>query len=320
MIINTIDINDSKNTDFKGIEIIDGNKNNDDLEIDKPRDLIRKLNLKVKDIVPARELDLLEYKGFKVSVIYDTLDEKCFKNLNAYPYVYTIKDRNGIEFENNIVFDKYKTSSLGEKNQNSFILNSKLNQFDVGITDKVITQPLTYQQLKNVIEKFINNIEERKTTIDKNIVKAKDLIQECEENIKSHQDYNFATLKKALETDFDTIQNAMKNPIDLVREDLLKYRPKSYEFMCSIPDKALEKAIGNKYNELKSHLKNMSEGKEPLKVEFKMDLFEDKVATEPNIQNYNYTNEQHHSNKNILKEESAYKNKNEIKNTEEIDM
>ena len=320
VIINTIDINDSKNTDFKGIEIIDGNKNNDDLEIDKPRDLIRKLNLKVKDIVPARELDLLEYKGFKVSVIYDTLDEKCFKNLNAYPYVYTIKDRNGIEFENNIVFDKYKTSSLGEKNQNSFILNSKLNQFDVGITDKVITQPLTYQQLKNVIEKFINNIEERKITIDKNIVKAKDLIQECEENIKNHQDYNFATLKKALETDFDTIQNAMKNPIDLVREDLLKYRPKSYEFMCSIPDKALEKAIGNKYNELKSHLKNMSEGKEPLKVEFKMDLFEDKVATEPNIQNYNYTNEQHHSNKNILKEESAYKNKNEIKNTEEIDM
>lgn len=34
----------------------------------------------------------------------------------------------------------------------------------------------------------------------------------------------------------------MKNPIDLVREDLLKYRPKSYEFMCSIPDKALKKS------------------------------------------------------------------------------
>lgn len=47
----------------------------------------------------------------------------------------------------------------------------------------------------------------------------------------------------------------MKNPIDLVREDLLKYKPKSYELMRLIPDKALEKAIGNKYNELKSHLK-----------------------------------------------------------------
>lgn len=310
--INTIDINDSKNTDFKGIEIVEGNKNNDDLEIDKPRDLIRKLSLKAKDIVPSRELDLLEYKGFKVSVVYDTLDEKCFKNLSTYPYVYTIKDRNGIEFENNIVFDKYKTSSLSQKNQNSSVLNSNL--FDVGITDKVITQPLTYQQLKNVIDKFINNIEERKNIIDKNIAKAKDLIQECEEKIKSHQDYNFPALKKALEADFDTIQNAMKNPIDLVREDLLKYKPKSYELMRLIPDKALEKAIGNKYNELKSHLKNMSEGKEPLKVEFKMDLFEDKVATKPSIQNDNYTNEQHHSNKNILKEEIAYKN--EIKKTE----